>query len=234
MKGGEKILLTIADLKDWSKPPNLLTELRIILCAVPAIILLYGDVNIVKDFVNWTVSMIRTEQLVDYLVNQNVFKPMDSYLVNQKIVAMIIFVIAASTDKLDGIIARKFNMITRLGTVMDPIVDKFLILFTLIGLSVLYWPLWIPTVIIATREIYVAIMLNYYRKKGYEVSVVNSGKVKMVVQSVAITVLFLPLKGEWQFIIWSLIVVALYLTISSGYDYVRAFNDVTDHDNNKR
>jgi CDP-diacylglycerol--glycerol-3-phosphate 3-phosphatidyltransferase len=138
---------------------------------------------------------------------------------------MFIFIVAALTDKLDGWMARKWHMITKFGTVLDPVVDKMLVVPSLFALSYIYFPviLWLPTVIITIREVYVATCQNYFRKLNIQIEVVYSGKVKMVIQCIAISFFFLPLAGLWQFIPWVSLVYATYSTIKSGMDYHKEF-----------
>jgi CDP-diacylglycerol--glycerol-3-phosphate 3-phosphatidyltransferase len=139
-------------------------------------------------------------------------------------VAAVVFAIVAATDLLDGWWARKFNMVTRLGTILDPVVDKFLVGFTLIALSIMDPCVIFPTVIILIREIYVAIMQAHARKLNHDVSVITSGKIKMVAQCVAIALLILPTFYDWQMqITWLIVGVAVNLTITSGLDYRRVF-----------
>ena len=140
------------------------------------------------------------------------------------VVAAIVFAIVAATDKLDGWWARRFNMVTRLGTILDPIVDKFLVGFTLIALSIVNLYVILPTVVILVREIYVAIMLSNARRLNRKVEVITSGKVKMVAQCVAIFMLILPMLYVWQMALtWLVVGVAVDSTITSGLDYWRVF-----------
>jgi CDP-diacylglycerol--glycerol-3-phosphate 3-phosphatidyltransferase len=140
------------------------------------------------------------------------------------VVAAVVFAIVAVTDKLDGWWARKFNLITILGTILDPVVDKFLVGFTLIALSTLNPFVILPTAIILIREIYVAVMQAKTRKFNHGISVITSGKIKMVAQCVAITLLILPTFHIWQMqFTWLVVGVAVTLTITSGLDYWRLF-----------
>jgi len=142
------------------------------------------------------------------------------------IVAAVVFAIVAATDKLDGWWARRFDMVTRLGTILDPVVDKFLVGFTLIALSVINPCVILPTVVILIREIYVAAMQAHARKLNHDVNVITSGKIKMVAQCVAITLLILPTFYDWQTqMTWLIVGVAVALTVTSGLDYRRVFSE---------
>lgn len=68
---------------------------------------------------------------------------------NSLIYAIIIFLISGITDVLDGYIARKFNLITKLGTVLDPLADKLMLITVLLCLGIKsYIPLWLPIIVI--------------------------------------------------------------------------------------
>lgn len=142
-------------------------------------------------------------------------------------VAMLVFISVAATDKLDGWMARRNNeaKVTKLGTFLDPTVDKVLIVVTLFALSIINPLVWIPTVIITVREGYVFYFLRRAKNRGRDVIVVYSGKVKMTIQCVAISMLFLPQSGIWQRLTWVAVFIAVVLTITSWIDYIRAFSD---------
>lgn len=141
------------------------------------------------------------------------------------LIALLWFVGLALTDKLDGFIAKNFNLQTKTGKVLDPIFDKLLVGLTLVALSFVRELVWVPATIIIVRELAVAGFLEFYRRKGKLVEVIYSGRVKMVVQSVAIGLLFLPLSGGLLTAVWSLVWVSVILTITSGLDYYNAFRE---------
>ena len=142
--------------------------------------------------------------------------------------AMTAFIVAALSDKVDGYLARRLNMITPLGTILDPTVDKVLSTITMVSLSVVNPLVWVPTVIIGIREYLVAALLKRARDRGQNPRVITSGKAKMVLQCVAITLLFIPATGNWQHIIWSITGGAVTLTITSGIDYLYAFREAAN------
>jgi CDP-diacylglycerol--glycerol-3-phosphate 3-phosphatidyltransferase len=144
-----------------------------------------------------------------------------------RIVAMVVFVVIVATDKLDGYIAKNYNMQTKLGKILDPIVDKMLIIFTLIALSIDNPIFWWPTALIFVREVVVAYWTVRIRQRGLEVAVVQSGRVKMVVQSAAVAMMFLlPGDGYLTIATWAVIIMALALTIMSGIDYATMYAKV--------
>jgi CDP-diacylglycerol--glycerol-3-phosphate 3-phosphatidyltransferase len=106
----------------------------------------------------------------------------------------VLFVIAASTDKLDGWMARKYDQVTELGKLLDPIADKLLMLSALIIASAfgeLYW--WI-TALFVIREIGITILRFYVINKGGKVIAASSaGKFKTLSQSIGIAMLLVPI-----------------------------------------
>ncbi|UQA78829.1 CDP-diacylglycerol--glycerol-3-phosphate 3-phosphatidyltransferase [Gardnerella vaginalis] len=148
--------------------------------------------------------------------------------------AFAMFVIAASTDKLDGWMARKYNQVTELGKLLDPIADKLLMLSALIIASAfgeLYW--WI-TALFVIREIGITILRFYVINKGGKVIAASSaGKFKTLSQSIGIAMLLAPIVpmfcaynvSVWVVCYYSLcygfIGIALGFALYSGFLYVR-------------
>lgn len=115
------------------------------------------------------------------------------------IAALTLFIAAAATDALDGHLARRWNVVSRFGRVMDPFADKLLILGTLLLLAhPRFWagmhvPLgtielagiqgWMVVAIMA-RELLVTSLRAVYETEGVDFSATASGKVKMVLQSI--------------------------------------------------
>lgn len=144
--------------------------------------------------------------------------------VNQ-FVAAIIFVIAASTDWVDGYYARKYNQVTNLGKFLDPLADKLLVSAALIVLVELgYVPSWVAIIIIA-REFAVTGMRLLAAGGGEVVAASMPGKIKMWLQIVAITAY---LVGDIPFSLINVpfadiaMALAVISTIYSGYVYFKA------------
>jgi CDP-diacylglycerol---glycerol-3-phosphate 3-phosphatidyltransferase len=139
--------------------------------------------------------------------------------------AALVFVLASATDKLDGYIARKNNMITNLGKLLDPLADKLLISAALIMLVYLHKvPSWIAIIIIA-REIVITAIRLVASSKGIALAADRHGKIKMVFQVIAITAVLLN-NYPFAFITdipidMALMIVAVLLTIYSGYNYIK-------------
>ena len=140
-----------------------------------------------------------------------------------RLVATVVFVVAALTDRLDGYLARRHNLVTDLGALLDPIADKLLIGTALVILSMfgeLYW--WV-TVVILVRELGIT-ALRFLMLKRATLPVSRGGKLKTVVQSVAISIFLLPLADLpfWLLVVASIVMgLAVAVTVATGADYVR-------------
>lgn len=146
-------------------------------------------------------------------------------------VATALFIIAASTDKLDGYLARSRNEVTDLGKLLDPIADKLLICSTLVVMSIFGELWWWVTILFLIREIGITVLRFLVIDKRHIVIAANSaGKLKTVFESVALAFLLAPM---WQFnfsvnpwvlyyyyVTYALIGAALGLCLYSGLVYV--------------
>jgi CDP-diacylglycerol---glycerol-3-phosphate 3-phosphatidyltransferase len=138
---------------------------------------------------------------------------------------LAIFLLAAVTDLLDGYFARKFNKITRLGILLDPIADKLLISSALISLVELdLAPAWM-VVIILGREFAVSGLRSIASQQGVDIPASSLGKGKTVSQVIAVALLILGHElGDFQQIatiaLWAVVIFAL----ASGIDYFLKFS----------
>ena len=132
--------------------------------------------------------------------------------------AGFIFVLASATDFFDGYIAREFNQITTLGAILDPLADKMLTLAAFLGLMMLHrvspWAIYL----ILTRELFITGLRVSAIDKGIDISASWMGKVKTVAQMFAIGFLLM----NWPFAT-ALLWIAVFLTLYSGYEYIRDF-----------
>jgi CDP-diacylglycerol--glycerol-3-phosphate 3-phosphatidyltransferase len=136
-----------------------------------------------------------------------------------RVVAFIVFTVAVITDRFDGAIARSYGMVTEFGKLADPIADKALIGAALIGLSLLGDLPWWVTVVILVREVAVTI-LRLVVIRGGVIAASRGGKLKTLVQSVAIGLFVLPLHGAWLTGAWAFMWAAIVLTVVTGVDYL--------------
>ncbi|MFB5759656.1 CDP-diacylglycerol--glycerol-3-phosphate 3-phosphatidyltransferase [Paenibacillus medicaginis] len=139
-----------------------------------------------------------------------------------QLLAALIFIVAASTDGIDGYLARKHNLVTNLGKLLDPLADKLLVTAVLISLVEMgKLDSWVAVVIVS-REFAVTGLRQIALLDGSVVAASNWGKLKTVIQIVAIIALlinnfpfvFMGIPFD-QIAIWA----AAVITIYSGYDY---------------
>jgi CDP-diacylglycerol--glycerol-3-phosphate 3-phosphatidyltransferase len=132
--------------------------------------------------------------------------------------AGLIFVIASVTDFFDGYIARSWNQMTKLGSILDPLADKMLVLAGFIGLIVLDRASAFAIFLILSREFFITGLRVVAVSEGRDVSSTMAGKIKTVIQMIAIGFLVM----NWPFgeeLLW----LAVALTLYSGYEYVRDY-----------
>lgn len=140
-----------------------------------------------------------------------------------------LFVAAALTDALDGYLARSRNLVTVFGRIADPFADKLLVTGTLVlltalpGASDVLRP-WM-VVVVLVREFLVSGIRGVLESEGINFQAAATGKLKMVVQVMAVTALLIRVAAgpaPWLTALATLLVAAmLVLAVVSGYDYVR-------------
>ena len=134
-------------------------------------------------------------------------------------IAGVLFIVAALTDIADGTIARKWNLITNFGKIFDPIADKALIGTALIGLSSMGLLDWWFTWVILAREIFVTLLRFWVIKQGV-IPASRGGKLKTIMQIVAISFYLLPLPSSVSLLAEILMYVAVILTLATAVDYI--------------
>jgi len=139
--------------------------------------------------------------------------------------AVSIFIIASVTDKLDGYIARKYNQVTNLGKLLDPLADKLLVsaaLIIMVAQSLI--PAWIALIIIG-REVFVSGIRIMAAAKGIVLAADKHGKLKLVLQVIGIAAVLLrndPFTYITSFRVdYTIMLMAAILTVYSGYMYMR-------------
>jgi CDP-diacylglycerol--glycerol-3-phosphate 3-phosphatidyltransferase len=143
----------------------------------------------------------------------------DGHETHWRIISFVIFAVAVITDRFDGALARSYGMETEFGKLADPIADKALIGAALIGLSLLGDLPWWVTAVILVREIGVTILRFAVLRRGV-IPASRGGKLKTLVQAVAIGLFVLPLSGAWHVGASVIMLVAVVLTVVTGVDYV--------------
>lgn len=136
-----------------------------------------------------------------------------------RIVACLVFAAASITDRFDGEIARKRGLVTEFGKLADPIADKTLVGAALIGLSVLGDLPWWVTIVMVVREVGVTVLRFWVIRHGV-ISASRGGKLKTLLQTVAIGLFVLPLSGFWLDVAWVIMLAAIVVALVTGADYV--------------
>jgi CDP-diacylglycerol--glycerol-3-phosphate 3-phosphatidyltransferase len=143
----------------------------------------------------------------------------DGHQIIGRVVAFGIFAVACITDRFDGLLARNYGMATEFGAFVDPIADKALIGSALIALSMLGDLPWWVTAVIMTREIGVTLLRLAVIRRGV-IPASWGGKLKTVIQAVAIGLFVLPLSGPFRVVAAVAMAAAIVLTVVTGIDYV--------------
>ena len=138
-------------------------------------------------------------------------------------IGLVFFIIAVISDGLDGFIARTFNQKTALGTIIDPVADKLLLMSAYITLAFmpaipdhLRLPPYVPIVVIS-RDVFIVIgsIIVHFLKGDLKVSPSVTGKITTFFQM--ITIVGILVQFKYSYILWSLTVI---LTVVSGLDYM--------------
>ena len=154
-------------------------------------------------------------------------------------VAFVIFALAMITDKIDGDIARKHNLVTNFGKIADPIADKALTGMAFIGLSIVGEIWWWVTILVLLREWSVTLM-RLSVAKHVVIAANQSGKIKTMLQAASLALLILPLRlveGPLEvpfLVVWWVAIVllaaAVVMTMWSGFEFFRdAFKQRRHH-----
>lgn len=143
--------------------------------------------------------------------------------------ALIIFIVAASTDWVDGFWARRYGQVTVLGRIFDPFVDKVIICGTFIflvaspGSKIAAW----MAVVVTGREMLVTVLRSFFEQQGTDFSAKMAGKLKMVLQCLAVIAsLYLLTFTEHKPPTWltptvlAILWAAILLTFYSGGEYL--------------
>lgn len=153
-----------------------------------------------------------------------------AFLLGQYPVALVLFIAASFTDFLDGKIARSQNLVTNFGKIMDPLADKILVYSALcLFVEADIIDAWMLIIILA-REFAVAGMRTVAASEGRVLAAGMSGKIKTVLQMIAV---ILMLAGLWlsdtDIIMtagYYIFLASLFMTVYSGCEYVYKNRDV--------
>lgn len=148
-----------------------------------------------------------------------------AYLAGFNYAAAVIFIAASLTDFLDGYLARKHDLVTNFGKIMDPLADKLLVTSALVCMvQTGVVPGWMVIVILA-REFAITGLRSVAASEGIVIAAAWSGKVKTVTQMIAIILLLIDvwfLDIPARIMLW----VAVIMTVYSGVEYIYKSRDL--------
>jgi len=199
--------------------PNTLTLFRIFLVPLLVVVLLTPP---------WTTAWVK--QQVQDASSLHWLADVAAWLSNwREVVAVVIFLVAAATDWLDGFLARRRDEVTDLGKLLDPIADKLLTVSAFIALVELgVAPAWMIVVIVG-REFAVSGMRSIAATRGVVIPASQWGKLKTVSQVVAIALLILTNELErWlrygnlgKAALWVVMILAVYSMYQYSLNFVK-------------
>ncbi|WP_455676565.1 CDP-diacylglycerol--glycerol-3-phosphate 3-phosphatidyltransferase [Pseudoscardovia suis] len=180
------------------------------------------------------VTMGRIALVVVFLIMLGIGGPDGSRGIGARWAAFVLFVLAAISDKLDGYLARKYNKVTELGKLLDPIADKLLVCGALVMLAA-FGELnpggWVITVLFLIRELGITIMRFFVIDTGGSVIAANhAGKLKTLFECIGLGMVIFPMwtlvggntgfEGFYYWLSYAVVLVALVLCLYSGGVYV--------------
>lgn len=133
-----------------------------------------------------------------------------------RLIAFVIFVIASLTDFFDGYLARKYNLVTDFGKLMDPLADKILVISALVlFVELKYIPAWMSIIVIA-REFLISGIRMLAAAKGEVIPAGKLGKYKTTSQMIVILIMIIVGNQPYNFY---LMMIPIILTLWSGWEY---------------
>jgi len=162
--------------------------------------------------------------LVAVLVQERIILHWNGAVITNDVVALIIFWVAAATDMLDGYLARRWQQVTTIGTLLDPIADKLLVSAALISLvqvrAVAGW----LVVLLVGREFAVSGLRSIAAVEGYTIKASELGKTKTVSQVLAISLLMVSIHHPWV-VTWAKLslYVVVFFSLWSAVSYFNKF-----------
>ena len=136
-------------------------------------------------------------------------------------ISWIVFFILGMSDVLDGNLARSRNSITEFGKFLDPVADKVMIGTAMISLSILNRLPWWITIVILVREIGITIFRLAVIKRGV-IAANKGGKIKSTFQNLGVGFYVLPLGEGLYWFRDGFMLIAVVLTIATGFYYVQS------------
>ncbi|HET9671790.1 MAG TPA: CDP-diacylglycerol--glycerol-3-phosphate 3-phosphatidyltransferase, partial [Actinomycetota bacterium] len=134
--------------------------------------------------------------------------------------ALVVFVVGALSDLVDGYLARRHAMTTSVGAWLDPLSDKLFVIVPAIALSLLEEFPWWAAAAIVLREVAVSFLRWRLDRRGVSMPASRAGKAKTLSQVAAVGLSIAPLPSGSDGVVLAVVVVAVALTILSGLEYL--------------
>lgn len=146
-----------------------------------------------------------------------------SSIANNLLIALVLFLVASFTDFLDGYLARKLNLVTKLGKFMDPLADKLLVISAMLAfVEIGLLPSWVAFIIVS-RELIISVFRAIAASEGVVIAASWWGKLKTNSQIIMIIILllnnYIP-EGIIEYLNPLSIAAATIFTVFSGLDYI--------------
>jgi CDP-diacylglycerol--glycerol-3-phosphate 3-phosphatidyltransferase len=134
--------------------------------------------------------------------------------------AVVVFVVGALSDLVDGYLARRHAMTTTVGAWLDPLSDKLFVTVPAVALSLGAEFPWWATAVIVLREVAVSVLRWRLDRRGVSMPASRAGKAKTLSQVWAVGLSIAPLAPDFDGLVFAVVVVAVVLTLVSGLEYL--------------
>ena len=135
-------------------------------------------------------------------------------------IALVVFVVGALSDLVDGYLARRHEMTTDVGAWLDPLSDKLFVIVPALALSFRDEFPWWATAVIVLREVAVSLLRWRLDQRGVSMPASRAGKAKTFSQILAVGLAIAPLSPDLDPVVFAVIVAAVVLTVASGLEYL--------------
>jgi CDP-diacylglycerol--glycerol-3-phosphate 3-phosphatidyltransferase len=134
--------------------------------------------------------------------------------------AVVVFVVGALSDLVDGYLARRHEMTTAVGAWLDPLSDKLFVIAPAVALTVNGDFPWWATAVIVLREVAVSLLRWRLDQRGVSMPASRAGKAKTLSQILAVGSAIAPLPSGFDPLVLTVVVLAVILTVASGLEYL--------------
>ena len=134
--------------------------------------------------------------------------------------AVVVFVVGALSDLVDGYLARRHEMTTAVGAWLDPLSDKLFVIVPALALTANGEFPWWATAVIVLREVAVSLLRWRLDQRGISMPASRAGKAKTFSQIVAVGLAIAPLSSSFDPLVMAVVVIAVVLTVASGLEYL--------------